>query len=332
MRMRAEGEKGYPWLSFDITGSWVTSMVMALFVIGISVAFYVIYSRLSPDTAPDSIAGYSYAVAGTGFMLLAALRFSQYRRSRERSVGKLNAFLNWHVAFGMIALILLFLHSFGNFNPRSGTYALYAMVALAISGFIGRGLDRIMPRLITEEARKALTAQGDDRIENISRRLHSIVSHNTQDVRGFQPDNNGRSMPGIAGLTGTPFANAGTKSAKGTVGSNGKGGPVLQTSWDLAYISLDETPQELNRDSSQYRFVPDRKSALARPGALIPGAQEHITALEDVQKALKREEFFRYIIRYWRVFHISLAVLTIGLTLWHLEFAATLLLPVFFHI
>ncbi len=332
MRMRAEGEKGYPWLSFDIGGSWLMSMLSALLVIGISVAFYVMYSRLSPDTAPDSVAGYSYAVAGTGFMLLAALRFSQYRRSRQRSVGKLNAFLNWHVAFGMMALVLLFLHSFGNFNPRTGTYALYGMVALAISGFIGRGLDRIMPRLITEEARKALTAQGDDRIENISQRLRSIVSHNTrEEVRGFQPDSDARSMPGIPGLTGTPFANAGSKGTPGAVKTSGKSGPVLQTSWDLAYISLEETPQELNRDNAQYRFVPDRKSVLARPGALIPGAQEHITALADVQRALKREEFFRYIIRYWRVFHICLAVLTIALTLWHLEFAATLLLPVFFH-
>lgn len=231
-----------------------------------------------------------------------------------------------------MALVLLFLHSFGNFNPRTGTYALYAMVALAISGFIGRWLDHIMPRLITEEARKALTAQGDDRIERISQRLRSIVSHNTrEEVRGFQPDGPGHSMPGIPGLTRTPFANAGSRSAKGTVKPNDKGGPVLQTSWDLAYISLEETPQELKRDSAQYRFVPDRKSALANPVALIPGAQEHIVALEDVKKALKREEFFRYIIRYWRAFHISLAVLTIALTLWHLEFAATLLLPVFFH-
>ncbi len=330
MRIPTEGEKGYPWLSFDISSSWIISMLSAILVIGISVAFYIIYSRISPDTAPDSIAGYTYAVAGTGFMLLAALRFSQYRRMRQHSVGKLNAFLNWHVAFGMIALVLLFLHSFGNFNPRTGTYALWGMIALAISGFIGRGLDRIMPRLITEEARKALTAQGDDRIENISQRLHSIVSHNTrEEIRGFQPDSAGRSMPGMPGFDENPFAQSGARNAQG--GAKAGGGPVLQSSWDLAYISLEETPQELGRDSAQYRFVPDRKSVLARPGALIPGAQEHITALEDVHKALKREEFFRYIIRYWRAFHISLAVLTIALTLWHLEFAATLVLPVFFH-
>jgi hypothetical protein len=332
MHMRKEGEKGYPWLSFDISGSWIMSMLSALLVIGISVAFYVVYSRISPDTAPDSIAGYTYAVAGTGFMLLAALRFSQYRHSRQRSVGKLNAFLNWHVAFGMIALVLLFLHSFGNFNMRTGTYALWGMIALAISGFIGRGLDRIMPRLITEETRKALTAQGDDRIENISQRLRSIVSHNTrEEVRGFQANSAGRSMPGLPGFSETPFARSASRNAPGAAKGNSQDGPLLQSSWDLAYISLEETPQEMQRDSAQYRFVPDRKSVLARPGALLPGAQEHMIALEDVQKALKREEFFRYIIRYWRAFHISLAVLTIALTLWHLEFAATLVLPVFFH-
>ncbi len=331
--MRADGEKGYPWLSFEMTTSSLMSLLAAILVIGASVGFYIVYSRLSPDTAPDSIAGYAYAIAGTSFMLLAAIRFSQYRRARKRAVGRLNAVLNWHVAFGVIALVLLFLHSFGNFNPRSGTYALYGMIALAISGFIGRFLDRLMPRMISAQVRKALTVEGEDRIENISQRLHSLVSHNTkEEIRGFQASPTGSSMPGIPGLASAPFATSrSAKGAKGATRTSDKG-PVLQTSWDLAYISLEETPQELSRDNSQYRFVSDRKSALAQPGALIPGAQEHILALEDVQQALKREEFLRYIIRYWRIFHISLAVLTIGLTLWHLEYATTLLLPLFFHV
>ena len=331
--MRADGEKGYPWLSFEMSTSALMSLLAALLVIAVSVAFYIIYSRISTDTAPDSIAGYAYAIAGTGFMLLAAIRFSQYRRARKRAIGRLNAVLNWHVCFGVIALVLLFLHSFGNFNPRSGTYALYGMIALAISGFVGHFLDRLMPRMISAQVRKALTAQGEDRIENISQRLHSLVSHNTkEEIRGFQPGTVENSMPGIPGLASVPFApSRSAKSVKGAISTNDKG-PVLQTSWDLAYISLEETPQELSRDNAQYRFVPDRKSALAQPGALIPGAQEHILALEDVQQALKHEEFLRYIIRYWRVFHISLAVLTIGLTLWHLEYATTLLLPLFFHV
>jgi hypothetical protein len=105
----------------------------------------------------------------------------------------------------------------------------------------------------------------------------------------------------------------------------------LPTSWDLAYISLEETPQEINRDNAQYRFVPDRQSSLAQPGALLPGVQEHISELNTVRKALQREQFYRYIIRFWRMFHVLLTVVFIGLTLWHLEYAAQLLIPTFFH-
>jgi hypothetical protein len=105
----------------------------------------------------------------------------------------------------------------------------------------------------------------------------------------------------------------------------------LYTSWDLAYISLEETPQEMSRNTAQYRFVPDKKSALTRPGALMPGAQEQISALQNAQRALQREQFYRYVIRYWRVFHIGLVLLTIGLTLWHIEYALQLLIPTLLH-
>jgi hypothetical protein len=108
-------------------------------------------------------------------------------------------------------------------------------------------------------------------------------------------------------------------------------GTALPTSWDLAYISLAETPQEMERDTGHYRFVPDRKSPLAEPSALVPGLQEQMAELQTVQRALQRERFYRAIIRYWRIVHICLALLTIGLTLWHLEFAATIMIPIYFH-
>src|SRR5205823_4689601 len=90
-------------------------------------------------------------------------------------------------------------------------------------------------------------------------------------------------------------------------------GQPLHTSWDLAYISLEETPQEMSRNAAHYRFVPDKKSALTRPGALIPGAQEQMSALHRAQRALQREQFYRYVIHYWRIFHIGLVLLTAGL-------------------
>ncbi|MGH2510509.1 MAG: hypothetical protein ACRDHZ_24300, partial [Ktedonobacteraceae bacterium] len=106
---------------------------------------------------------------------------------------------------------------------------------------------------------------------------------------------------------------------------------TLHTPWDLAYISLESTPQELSRENGQYRFVPDKKSGLMLPGALMPGTQQQMGELEEVQQAMSRELLYRYIIRYWRRFHILLALVTLGLVIWHIEFALQLMLPAMLH-
>ncbi len=304
--------RGYPWFFSQLTPARVKSVLVTLLVVGIGAGVYVWYSRNGSDPYPDSIVGLAFAIAGTLCFACAGLLYTLRRRSRKRAIGKLNASLQWHIAFAVMALALLFMHSFGNFNPRSGTFALYGMIAMVISGFIGRTLDHFMPRLITREVQKALTTQGEDRITSISQKLQDIVVYNAQEVQSLS-----------ASLQqGLPF-NTGRKGKQGTTSTLGNG----SASWDLAYISLEETPQELSRTEPHYRFVPDRKSALVQPGALIPGAQAQLAAIEDVQQALQREQFFRYIIRYWRILHICIALATLGLTLWHLEYALTLWLP-----
>jgi lipopolysaccharide export LptBFGC system permease protein LptF len=303
-----KSEKGYPWLFSYFTPARVQATLVTLFVLGVSGAGYVWYSRYGSDPYPDSIVGLAFAVAGTLCFAGAGLLYTLRRRSRKRGIGKLNAALQWHIAFAVLALALLFMHSFGNFNPRTGTYALYGMIAMIISGFVGRTLDHFMPRLITQEVQKALTAQGEDRITTISRKLQDIVVYNTQQVQPFQA----QSQQETSLIS---------RNGKKAVFANGA------ASWDLAYISLEETPQELSRSEQHYRFVPDRKSALVQPGAMMPGAQAQLAAIQDVQHALQREQFFRYIIRYWRILHICIALITLGLTLWHIEYALTLWLP-----
>jgi hypothetical protein len=177
-----------------------------------------------------------------------------------------------------------------------------------ISGFVGRALDRLMPRLIAREVQQALTAQGEDRVETISQKVQAIVAHNSEALY---------SRP-VEGFTGEA-------SWGGTVSSEEQEQP-LHTPWDLAYISLEATPQELSRIVGKHRLVPDKQSALLRPGALMPGAQAQIAELQKVRRAMQREQFYRYIIRYWRLFHIALALLTLGLIIWHLVYAAQLLL------
>ena len=304
-------------------------MVMRLLVIfpgvAVGIVFFVWYIQHSNDVSPDSIAGYTYAIIGTLFLLLAAILYSLKRRShKKRTVGQLHKTLNWHICFGVLGLVFLFLHSFGNFNPRTGTYALYGMIALALSGVIGRFLDRLVPRLITGEVHKALNVMGEDRIETISQTLQAIVVHNTQDLHSFA----------VVPREKSPDASKSLVSLSGPVSSDFSfihKDQALQTPWDLAYISLEATPQELGLEANHYRFIPDKKSELVRPGALMPGAQEHISELQKVEQAMQRELFYRYVIRYWRKFHIVLALLTLALTLWHLLYAGQLLLPVLLH-
>ncbi len=319
-----KGEVGYSWLFFSGGRAWFMRVVVAL-LIALGGAFYVWYTQHSSDAAPDSLTGLAYAVTGTLFLLLAAILYALRRHARsKRKVGQLNSALNWHIGFGVLGLVFLSMHSFGNFNPRSGTYALYGMIALVVSGAVGRFLDRLLPRLIARQVHKALTAQGDDRIENISEKLQAIVVHNSQNLQGFIP------VPGA----GPHKASTSLVPVSGPISNDFpfayKDQP-LHTPWDLAYISLEATPQELSREAGQYRFIPDKKSELARPGALMPGAQEHIYELQEVERAMQREQFYRYVIRYWRKFHIALALLTLGLTIWHLIYAAQLLLPTIMH-
>src|SRR5258706_9653052 len=194
------GEMGYSWLFFSGGGSNVVRILITFLVIITAATFFAWYIHSSNDTSPDSLVGIGFAILGTIFLVLAAILYNRRRRAQRKGrVGKLNASLQWHICFAVLGLTLLCLHSFGNFNPRSGTYALYGMVALVISGFIGRILDRIVPFLITSEVQKALTAQGDDRIEVISQKLQSIVVHNNQSLRSFTPDNSLAGKDGEAG-------------------------------------------------------------------------------------------------------------------------------------
>ena len=332
------GESGYSWLFFTGGSAQVVRTLITFLVIISAIVFFVWYVRHSNDASPDSLTGFGFAISGTFFLILAAILYSRRRRSQKKGVvGKLNASLQWHICFAVLGLTLLCLHSFGNFNPRSGTYALYGMVALVISGFIGRMLDRVVPFLITREVQKALTAQGDDRIEVISQKLQSIVVHNTQSLRSFTPDHSRTGKEDAVGQNHMAEASPATTSLVPLTGPVSNDFPFaykeqrLHTPWDLAYISLDATPQELSREAGHYRFIPDKKSELARPGALMPGAQEQISELRTVERAMQREQFYRYIIRYWRKFHVALALLTIGLTVWHIIYALQLLLPTLLH-
>jgi hypothetical protein len=310
------GEKGYPWLFFHPRRSWYTGLTITLIVTGVCGAFYNWYIHSGNDTFPGGTVGLIYAAIGTVFFILAAILYTLRRRSRKRAIGELNAALSWHVFFAIMALLVLFMHALGNFELISGTYALFGMFVLAISGIVGRMLDQLVPRLIAREVDKVLTSRGEDRIETVSQKLQAIVIYNSQ-----QAHNNRADQPNLP-ATVIASHKLMRKALPRTANEQAIGIP-----WDLAYTSLEPTQQELDRDAPHYRLIPDKRSSLARPEALMPGAEEHISDLQDIHVAMLREQFYRRIIRYWRILHILLSFITVGLVIWHIIFALTLLLP-----
>src|SRR2546429_6086851 len=128
----SEEERGYSWSFFHASSPWKRSFVISLLILALCVGFFVWSTRVSNDMGGDSFAGLVLAVVGTVFMIMAAVGFTLRRQARKRHVGQLNALLNWHVCFCVIALVALVLHSFCHFYPRSCTYGLYGMISPVI--------------------------------------------------------------------------------------------------------------------------------------------------------------------------------------------------------
>jgi hypothetical protein len=271
---------------------------------GVGLAYlYTMYLR-SNDASPDSIYGYGFAIAGTTLLLLVGVGYALRKRTGHRKPGRLHAFLAWHMAGGILGLVLILMHANGHFNPRTGTYALYGLIGLVVSGVIGRVLDRLSPRWAAQAALQALSATGEERLDDLEEEL-AAIAQDAQTRRESLQEQGARGAP-----------------------------------WDLAYYDLDpevdDIPRLLHRGlrgesgpilnlkrlsgplvvpRSQQAAAPRRQStdALARQAI-------------DIQRAMSREQFYLQLVRVWRKLHTLISLVTLGLVLWHLEFAATLLL------
>jgi DICT domain-containing protein len=161
--------------------------------------------------------------------------------------------------------------------------------------------------MMAQQAGKTLTVRGEDRVESIVRHLQSVVVQERQRQQVF-PSSRSRYVDYNEEVAGDGVASE-------------------QDSWDMAFLSADEASQQLSRKSGQLRIAPEQMRMFNGIDTFSPGVQEQVGAIAEVQQILKQEVFLRYIIRMWRVFHIALAVVTVGLTLWHIEYALSLVIP-----
>lgn len=300
-------------------------LLVTVIVVGAASSFYIWYCQFGNDMAPDSPAGYSFASAGTLCTALATTLYAIRRRSQKLTMGQLNAALNWHVFFAVMGIAFLLMHSFGNFHAKTGTYALYGLIALIVSGFIGRAMDRLMPWLIAREVDTMLTVQGDDRIEDISRSLQSQAN-----VAHISP---GKPYAYSPPFPSPPVQMQGFAAQSGQVPSNScyQDEQPLSMPWDLSFIASGATPGEVIRSEDIRNFMSSKHELPVQSSTLIIQARQQMAEIRKGERAMQREQFYRYVIRYWRRFHVALALLAVGLIIWHLIYVAELMLNAFMH-
>ena len=262
-------------------------LLVTLLVIGTGGSLYLWYTRYGNDLAPDSSVGFGFAIAGTACFILAAICYTLYRRKQRRVVGQLNGALHWHACFALMGFALIMMHSFGNFNAKTGTYALYALVTLLVSGFVGRLLDHFLPHLIAREVDRMLTTEGEDRIESMARNMDAMVR---------------MGMPPISANLSHAPPPQGTR----------EGYPYYGRSHFVSPSVHSRHP--VWGTGNPLHGYPDA------------GSME-VAEVQRVQQALQRERCYRYILVYWRLLHFCLAIITIGLIIWHLVYVAQLLVP-----
>ncbi len=266
---------------------WRAALV-GLFVasgLGGAYAYYMLYGG---DVSPDSLYGYVFAIAGTLLLAAVGVGYTLRKRWRHARRGLLHTALSWHIVGGILALGLILMHAVGNFHPRTGTYALYSLIALVVSGIVGKQLDRIAPRRIAKAALKTVTGDGEERLE-------SLVG-----VLDAKHHRRGQRLP----TTSQAAAGGDTASAAGGI------------PWDLAYYDMKAAPGE----------IPSLLGHSTPGGARSASGKALAAQSGVIGQAIGVERLYLRLIRVWRLFHTLLSILTLALIVWHLEFAATLLL------
>ncbi len=257
----AQRRAALPNRSQPLRASWLHvqgSRVQRLaWLVGIGTGGMLVYwyvrSLQGEDVGPASIAGLSFAMAGTLLLLLVGAGYPLRKRWGARWPGRLHTFLAWHLVGGLLGLLLVWMHTTGTFAQSSGTYTFYGLLGVALSGGVGRLIDRVCPHLAARAALETLNAQGEERLEELAEAARTLA----------------------------------------------------RTAW------------------------PRLRPAFEPPRGRQWAAQEIRRQAEVVERALRRERFFLWLIRAWRHLHILCCLAATGCFIWHLEQAATALFQAF---
>ena len=113
-------------------------------VILLVAAIYVAYEFLGTPRGSDPI-GHVMGIVGMMLMLMTETLYTFRKRFRWLQVGRLRAWLSFHIFTGLVGPALVLTHSAFEFNGLAGLSMFFTLIVVA-SGFVGRYLYTAIPR------------------------------------------------------------------------------------------------------------------------------------------------------------------------------------------
>jgi hypothetical protein len=107
-------------------------------------ALYVAYEFLGTPGGSDPI-GHVLGIIGMTLMLMTETLYTFRKRFRWFQVGRLRAWLSFHIFTGLVGPALVLTHSAFEFNGLAGLSMFFTLIVVA-SGFVGRYLYTAIPR------------------------------------------------------------------------------------------------------------------------------------------------------------------------------------------
>lgn len=107
-------------------------------------AIYVAYEFLGTPGGSDPI-GHTLGIIGMTLMLMTETLYTFRKRFRWFQIGRLRAWLSFHIFTGLVGPALVLTHSAFEFNGLAGLSMFFTFIVVA-SGFVGRYLYTAIPR------------------------------------------------------------------------------------------------------------------------------------------------------------------------------------------
>lgn len=151
--------------------AWRRIFVVLLLVTG---GAYFYYARAGFQHGGTPV-GLAYGVAGFFLCFLLAY-FGIRKRSYRSRFGTLEQWLQSHIYLGVLAMVILLLHTGGRFNDKIAVATLILVAIVVGSGIAGAILYVTVPRLLTEVESNLTVDEISEQMNQLSKQMARIAS------------------------------------------------------------------------------------------------------------------------------------------------------------